>query len=100
MTLEQMKVNNTFSCDPSSIGQAPCPEPQVCHYNESIPGGERNMGSCVPCPVEYPWLEDRSVSPPVSPTPFSPSAAALRQPEVIAVISSILTIFNWSILYN
>ncbi|EFX88070.1 hypothetical protein DAPPUDRAFT_41891, partial [Daphnia pulex] len=94
MTLEQMKVNNPFSCDPSSIEQAPCPEPQVCYYNESVPGGERSMGSCVPCPVEYPWLEDRSVST----TPFSPSAAALKQPEVIAVISSIFTIFGRWIL--
>jgi hypothetical protein len=48
------------------------------------------MGSCVPCPVEYPWLEYRSVST----TPFSPSAAALKQPEAIAVISSILAIFR------
>ncbi|XP_046636843.1 chitin deacetylase 7-like isoform X3 [Daphnia pulicaria] len=99
MTLEQMKVNNPFSCDPSSIEQAPCPEPQVCYYNESVPGGQRSMGSCVPCPVEYPWLEDQSVSTtPVSTTPFSQSAAALKQPEVIAVISSILTIFGWWIL--
>ncbi|XP_046449601.1 chitin deacetylase 8-like isoform X3 [Daphnia pulex] len=99
MTLEKMKVNNPFSCDPSSIEQAPCLEPQVCYYNESVPGGERSMGSCVPCPVEYPWLEDRSVSTtPVSTTPFSQSAAALKQPEVIAAISSILTIFGWWIL--
>jgi hypothetical protein len=47
MTWEQMKVNNTFRCDPSSIEQAPCPEPQECHYNESIPGGERSMWGLV-----------------------------------------------------
>jgi hypothetical protein len=57
-TLAQMKENDIFSCDPSSVDHAPCPAPQVCHYvDKSIPGGKRTMGSCVPCPLKYPMLD-------------------------------------------
>ncbi|EFX88071.1 hypothetical protein DAPPUDRAFT_191866 [Daphnia pulex] len=59
LTLAQMTNNDVFGCDPSSNNRepVPCPEPQVCYYPESVPGGEQNMGSCVPCPSEYPWLD-------------------------------------------
>ena len=53
-TLAQMADNNIFYCDREPV---PCSEPQVCYYPESVPGVERNMGSCVPCPAEFPWLD-------------------------------------------
>ena len=97
VTLAQMKGNDIFSCDP--IDRVPCPTPQVCRYNESIPGSERNMGSCIPCPAEYPWLENQRS---VFTTPlFSPSIAAAKQPEIVAVMSSILTVLGaWIIFYH
>jgi hypothetical protein len=96
VTLAQMKEKDFFSCDP--IDRVPCPTPQVCRYNESIPGGERNMGSCIPCPAEYPWLENQRS---VSTTPlFSPSIAAAKQPEIVAVMSSILTVLGAWIFYH
>lgn len=47
LTLAQMTINDVFGCDPPSNNRepVPCPEPQVCYYPESVPGGEQNMGS-------------------------------------------------------
>jgi len=64
-TLAQMKDNDIFSCYPSSVDQAPCPAPQVCYYDKSIPGDKRTMGSCVPCPTEYPWLDTYAKGEPI-----------------------------------
>ena len=49
-----MADNNIFDCDREPV---PCSEPQVSYYPESVPGGEQSMGSCVPCPAEFPWLD-------------------------------------------
>ncbi|XP_046453322.1 chitin deacetylase 7-like [Daphnia pulex] len=56
-TLKQLKDKDVFNCLKAS--PAPCPKPQVCYYTKSVPGGARFMGTCLPCPAEYPWLPDQ-----------------------------------------
>lgn len=45
-----------FGCGNTEL--ALCPTPQSCFFNESVPGGERTMGSCITCPDAYPWLTE------------------------------------------
>jgi len=60
LTLEQLKTNDIFGCNPIQPDPAACPNPQTCNYSDSAPGGSKQMKSCTGCPPAYPWLDNPS----------------------------------------
>ena len=107
---KRLNETNIFRCQ-SFLNQAPCPEPQICTYNDSVPGGARRMGSCTPCPAEYPWLDkfegtltsETNLIPVVPTVPFSSSDAINNWShgwQLILATSLLFSLFPHSLLIS